>query len=82
MTDIMRPREERLPGGNVGGAVRAGSTMRRTAGPHIALHDTIREFAAGGIPAFVAMSGTHHSEEPPRDRAHLLAHRAALSPRR
>jgi hypothetical protein len=41
-----------------------------------ALHDAIREFAARGIPAFVAMWGTHHSEQPLRDRAHLLAHRA------
>jgi aminoglycoside phosphotransferase (APT) family kinase protein len=41
-----------------------------------ALHDTIREFAARGVPAFVAMWNTEHSEEPLRDRDHLLAHRA------
>lgn len=42
-----------------------------------ALHDTIRTFAARGVPAFVAMWGTSHSEQPLRDRRHLLAHRAA-----
>ncbi len=41
------------------------------------LHDTVREFAAAGMPAYVAMWGTHHSEQPLRDRQHLLAHRAA-----
>jgi Phosphotransferase enzyme family len=42
-----------------------------------ALHDTIRTFAARGVPAFVAMWGTSHSEQPLRDRRHLLSHRAA-----
>jgi hypothetical protein len=41
------------------------------------LHDTIAEFAARGVPAFVVMWGTAHSEQPLRDRHHLLAHRAA-----
>lgn len=40
------------------------------------LHDTVREFAARGQPAFIAMWGTAHSEQPLRDRRHLLAHRA------
>jgi hypothetical protein len=42
-----------------------------------ALHDTIREFAARGLPAFVAMWETTHSEQPLHDRRHVLAHRAA-----
>jgi hypothetical protein len=45
-----------------------------------ALHDTIRELAARGDPAFVAMWGTDHSEQPLRDRAWALRHRAQLSP--
>jgi Phosphotransferase enzyme family len=43
-----------------------------------ALHDTIRELAHRGSPAFAAMWGTRHSEQPLRDRRHLLAHRAEL----
>ena len=43
-----------------------------------ALHDTIRERAAAGDPAFAAMWDTHHSEQPLRDRAHLLAQRAVF----
>ena len=42
------------------------------------LHDTIREFAARGVPGFAAMWDTPHSENPIRDRDHLLAHRAAF----
>jgi Ser/Thr protein kinase RdoA (MazF antagonist) len=37
-----------------------------------ALHDTIRERAAAGDPAFAAMWGTHHSEQPLRDREWML----------
>jgi hypothetical protein len=44
-----------------------------------ALHDTIRVFAQRGDPAFVAMWGTHHSEQPLRDRAWVLRHRDELS---
>jgi aminoglycoside phosphotransferase (APT) family kinase protein len=43
------------------------------------LHDTVRQFAVAGIPAFVAMWGTAHSEQPLRDRRHLLAHRATYA---
>lgn len=45
-----------------------------------ALHDTIRERAAAGDAAFAAMWGTHHSEQPLRDRAWMLAHAAELAP--
>jgi Ser/Thr protein kinase RdoA (MazF antagonist) len=45
-----------------------------------ALHDTIRDRAAAGDPAFAAMWGTRHSEQPLRDRAWALEHRAALAP--
>jgi hypothetical protein len=44
-----------------------------------ALHDTIRAFAAGGDPRYVAMWGTHHSEQPLGDRAWVLRHRDELS---
>jgi hypothetical protein len=40
-----------------------------------ALHDTVRVLARRD-PAFAAMWGTEHSEQPLRDRRHLLAHRA------
>jgi hypothetical protein len=44
-----------------------------------ALHDTIRVFADRGEPRFAAMWGTHHSEQPLRDRAWVLRHRDELS---
>jgi Phosphotransferase enzyme family len=43
--------EERLDGGNAGGAVRVGETVRRTAGPWTpAVHALLRYLAANGFP--------------------------------
>ncbi len=43
---------ERLPGGNVGGAVRIGATVRRPAGPWTpAVHALLGHLAATGLPA-------------------------------
>lgn len=42
--------EERLPGGNTGGAVRVGSTVRRTAGPWTpSVHALLRHLEAAGF---------------------------------
>lgn len=42
--------EERLPGGNTGGAVRAGATVRRTAGPWTpSVHALLRHLEAAGF---------------------------------
>ncbi len=57
------------------GLDRRGQLIDYIARRQQALHDTVRQFAALGIPPFVAMWGTRHSEQPLRDRLHLLAHR-------
>ncbi|MGZ4288750.1 MAG: hypothetical protein ACXVW5_31815 [Solirubrobacteraceae bacterium] len=43
-----------------------------------ALHDTISRVRRPRHPAFVAMWGTAHSEQPLRDRDHVLARRGDL----
>ena len=43
--------EERLDGGNAGGAVRVGETVRRPAGPWTpAVHALLRHLAGNGFP--------------------------------
>jgi mutator protein MutT len=49
----------RLPGGNVGGAVRIGGTVRRPTGPWTpAVHRLLRHLAARGLPAVPQVLGT------------------------
>jgi hypothetical protein len=43
------------------------------------LHDTVRHLAAQGVPAFVAMWGTDHSEAPLRDRHYVEANFEVLA---
>ncbi len=58
----LRPRlldGERLPGGNVGGAVRIGSTVRRPTGPWTgAVHDLLRHLAGTGLPGVPRVLGS------------------------
>ncbi|MFT4294942.1 MAG: NUDIX domain-containing protein [Micropruina sp.] len=49
---------DRLPGGNVGGAVRIGTTVRRPIGPWTpAVHALLRHLAAAGLPAVPRVHG-------------------------
>lgn len=49
---------ERLPGGNVGGAVRIGATVRRPVGPWTpAVHALLEHLAAAGVPAVPRVHG-------------------------
>jgi 8-oxo-dGTP diphosphatase len=49
----------RLPGGNVGGAVRVGRTVRRSTGPWTpAVHRLLRHLAGRGVPALPEVLGT------------------------
>lgn len=49
---------EQLPGGNVGGAVRIGSTVRRPTGPWTgAVHDLLRHLAGTGLPGVPRVLG-------------------------
>ncbi|HEY9410584.1 MAG TPA: phosphotransferase [Jiangellaceae bacterium] len=62
MTDRSRPSgasdEHTLPGGNVGGAVRVGDTVRRPSGPWTpAVHDLLRHLAAAGLDAIPDVRG-------------------------
>ena len=43
--------EVHLPGGNVGGAVRVGDTVRRTAGPWTPAVHALLDYLAGRVPA-------------------------------
>lgn len=50
---------ERLPGGNVGGAVRIGSTVRRPTGPWTgAVHDLLRHLAGTALPGVPRVLGS------------------------
>lgn len=49
---------ERLPGGNVGGAVRIGRSVRRTTGPWTtSVHNVLRHLHARGLPAIPQVLG-------------------------
>ena len=53
---------ERLPGGNVGGAVRIGSTVRRPTGPWTgAVHDLLRHLAGTALPGVPRVLGSRRA---------------------